>query len=225
VAALDQLDWVQWIKRKMQAETAPGDTEPSPPSPSDMPPGEPPAEPGPGDGEIPPPREGEPERSAAVGSRPPQARHGVDGVRYARMEHEIQKANQKAAEALAMAEAEKGKRVDLERYQRLSLLRQSHAFELEEEFETVRYGKASDDQFDAHCKRIGKNYTRIPIGQTLPIPEGTPPADTQPGGAAARERYSKAAVDKAVAWCKSERMAGREVDFAQALKRAEAGEL
>lgn len=224
VAALDQLDWVQWVRQKMQAETAPGGEglEPASPSPSDMPPGGAPAgepAPEPGASAPPPPREGEPERSAA---RP---RQGIDGMRYARMEAQLARAERQAAEALEMARTEQGKRIDVERYQRLTLLRESHAFDLDEEFETVKYGKASDEEFERHCQRIQKNYTKIPIGQSLPIPEGTPPADTQPGGSGVRERYAKEAVDKAVAWCKSERLAGRNPDYAQALQKAQAGEL
>lgn len=226
VGAIEQLDWVQWVKSQMSANVPPEvNPEVAPPaSPmADVPLGPPDAAvPPPPTVDVPPPAA----PPAPVPSTPPPAAEpDADdrekmAMRYSKASAELAELRGKVANLEAQLDAERirngqevEKRINRERYSALQDCRRTREFELDEEFEQIKYGKASDDQFAAHIDRINKNYREIPIDTTLPTP-GLPAPRPE------RERYSKEAIDRATEVCKRKSAAGEAYDYKAELEAA-----
>lgn len=243
VDALEQLPWVQWCKTQMTADESPAagmpGAEPAAAAPAgpdaaaaptaagasaSAPAGPPPARP---EEKKPEQNAAPPEPTTTTPAPPPPAATGEGGlgaVKYSRLEAELAELRRQTQEARQIAEAERGKRIDVERYARLTEKRRVKAFDIDAEHERCRYSKMNDAQFDAHLALIDANYRDIPIDTSLPIPDGTakqPPAPAAP----VKERYSKEVIDKATRYAKRLAMSGQSVDYAEVLEKAAAGQL
>jgi len=210
VDALEQLDWVQWVKSQMQGAEPPpaepppleGETPPAEPPPAEPPPAEtPPAEP-------PPPAENDQNLP----------------LRYSRLSGELTTLRQTVDTLRTQLEDQRERRVNTERYSALADCRRTRLFDLDGEFELVRYGRMSDEQFTAHLERINTNYREIPLDTTLPAPD-LPAAlsPTRPGGAKAKERYSREVADKAMNIAKRKAMRGEPVSYEEVLEQVASG--
>jgi hypothetical protein len=227
VDAIEQLPWVQFVKSQMAAEQSPAAaTEPDGDEP---PPVDPDAEPqkNAADAAIPPVPAAPAEPPAAPAAPMPNAapvppmpgadQDPLDKVKYSRLAAELEKVRLQAKQALTVAEQEREKRVNLERYQLLSDKRQVRVFDLAEEHERCKYGRMSDEQFTRHLGLIDANYREIPLDATLPTPALHRPA------AGKREQYSREVVDKAVRIGLRRQAKGEQVDFETLLEEAAKG--
>lgn len=83
-----------------------------------------------------------------------------------------------------------------ERYSRLAELHQTHAFDLDPEFDEVK--DLPDDQFERHAQRIADKYSRLPVargGFTPKFPVGQPEVIVSDKEEAAKaEKYSRRAT-------------------------------
>lgn len=138
-------------------------------------------------------------------------------MQYSRAEQDLIERYSKLAEVNAGLQgrinALEGINRETIRKSRLQTLRQSRAFDMDEE--VLRCSKMSDEAFDDHATVIEKHYPQISTDITLPTPGNYPP----PAGAS--EQYAKEAelVGKAVAWVKAERAAGRNPTTAEAYEK------
>jgi len=225
VEALEQLDWVQWTKRKMaeeQAAAATGNQEPTEKlqdQPSDK------IDPEKAkkileDGEI----DGKPlteEQRKMFGAAASRERDADPELRerYHLLEQHLERQRTELERLRQDVEAERASRVNAERYSQLVQLRQLYAFDLEKEVERCRYSRMNDEQFRDHLQIIRENYRRIPVGERLP-----------PLGAAveldeAREKYSEDVRRRALAIAKRKKEQGEDVSFEEILEAVRAGKL
>ncbi len=249
VGAIEQLDWVQFVKKQMAAPPpeagapgVPGDVPPPvvpeapPAAPPIVPPPTPPAPAAPAAPDAGPPiPPAAPELPAAPGlpatSPAPPAPPALDDkddspLKYSRALAEAATLRTENKALRDQLESERGRRVDTERYSALAECRRTRLFDLPSEFEMLRYGRASDDQFKAHVERINSNYREIPLDVTLPVPDlpaGVSPS--RPGGAANKEKYSKEVSDKALRICKTRSMRGEDVSYEEVLEQVATGRL
>jgi len=228
IDALEQQDWVQWVKGQMKAQQAQ-----DPPAaedeaehyaaeagPEDSPPPATPAAPpvpaAPSTPPVPP--------TAPVPPIQPEA--GVPPVKYSRLAGELQEMRRKVTAMEGQLQQERAKRVNVERYSALAELRRTRLFDLDKEAERCDYAKMSDEQFAAHLEMIDTNYREIPLGAPLPtfdLPAAHAPS--RPGAKAEREKYSKEVRDRALVIGKQRAMAGEDVDYQQILNDVAAGKL
>lgn len=225
VEALEQLDWVQWTKRKMaeeQAAAATGNQEPTEKlqdQPSDK------IDPDKAkrileDGEV----HGKPlteEQRKMFGAAASRERDADPELRerYHLLEQHLERQRTELERLRQDVEAERASRVNAERYSQLVQLRQLYAFDLEKEVERCRYSRMNDEQFRDHLQIIRENYRRIPVGERLP-----------PLGAAveldeAREKYSEDVRQRALAIAKRKKEQGEDVSFEEILEAVRAGKL
>ncbi len=210
--ALEQLDWVQWVKTQMQGAA--------------------PAEPAP---VVEPTLDPAPIAAASPAPSPSPSPSPLPDdetlpIKYSRLQGEISTLqrtvstlNEQLEVERGRIEEERGKRVNTERYAALADCRRTRLFEIDAEFELVKYGKASDEQFAAHISRINANYREIPLDTSLPT-EGAPTSPDRPGGSAAKEKYSKEISDRALAIAKRKAMRGEPVDFEEELEKVASGQ-
>lgn len=213
VAAIEQLDWVQEVKQMLAERTPEADVHPIP-DPGDSSPAVPVA----------------PDTSVLDATPNPE---DSLPVRYSRLSSEVTELRGTVSNLQKELETERGrieeeraKRVNTERYSLLSDRRRTRAFDLEKEFESLKYGKATDEQFTAHVERIDANYREIPLDTSLPTfgqPASTSP--DRPGGAQNREKYSKEVSDKALQIAKRKSLAGEPVSYEEVLEQVASGEL
>ncbi len=170
VAALDQLDWVQWVKTQMTCAAAP--------DPGDNPAAPAGAEPNAmHEGKIEP--EGDP---PATGSVEKNARAGQPD-KYEKIAKEL---------AGRVAELE-AKNVAVTRNAKIDALRETYAFDAAKVKQ--RAAKMTDDQFNDWVADASEHYQRIPAGESLGLQTPTPGRITPAFTAADRNR----AVDLAAA--------------------------
>lgn len=222
VAALEQQDWVQFVKSQMQAGQAPGASVPD--APGGAVPGAVPDAPSPAVPE-------EPDRNArlySAGSPTPEP-SSVEGTetvpegspaKYSRLAAENAQLKRRLDAFENQLAQEKALRVDAERYSALTEKRQFFAFDLDKEVERTRYSKMNDKAFEEHLTVIDENYQPIPIGLNPPT-DGTVQRTT----AKQPERYSREVSDKAMRHCEAAALRGEEPDYAQVLEQVAAGKL
>jgi hypothetical protein len=213
-AALDNLDWVQFVKKQMAAEQAIPDV---PPVAADLPPAAP---------EVPPAAGNLPPVAADVPPAVPPVDDDNLPVRYSRLQSELATTNRTVEKLRGELDAERGKRINTERYAALAETRRTRLFDLDSEFELLKYGRATDQQFADHLKRINANYREIPLDMSLPtfdLPAGT--SASRPGGQANKEKYSKDVSDKALRIAKEKAMRGETVSFEEVLESVASGKL
>ena len=194
VDALEQLDWVQWVKGQMLAKGPGGDVPPIAPEPDPEPPATEPA----------PPIEPTPEPAPEPPMPLTEGDEDTLPVKYSRLSSQVAQLKRELEVERGRIEEERSRRVNTERYAALADCRRTRLFDLDSEFELVRYGRMSDEQFSAHIDRITANYREIPIDLSIPtfdLPARL--AATRPGGKAAKEKYSKEVSDKALAIAKA----------------------
>ena len=224
IDALEQQDWVQWVKTQMKAQAAqekPGSngetqtyaeepeepTTPVVPEQPTVPPASPPAP-------VPP--------TPPVPPVQPEA--GVPPVKYSRMAAELDQLRRQVAAVEGQLKQERTQRVNVERYSALAELRRTRLFDLDKEAERCDYAKMSDEQFAAHLETIEQNYREIPLG--VPVPSFDLPAahaPGRPGAKADREKYSKEVRDRALQIGKQRAMKGEDVDYQTILEEVAAG--
>jgi hypothetical protein len=117
---------------------------------------------------------------------------------------------------------ERGKRVDAERYTRLSALSEMFALDPDDEITSCAHDRMSEQQFDEHTVRIRERYQRRPIAHVLPThtPGGAVAAaraPERPGSERAREDYQKQDSDKAFTICTQRRAKGDDTPYATIL--------
>jgi len=225
IQALEQLDWVQWSKRKMAEEQAASNqagqepTEKLQQQPSDK------IDPEKAkqileDGEVhgKPLTEDQRKMFAAAASREKDQDQALR-ERYHLLEQHLERQRTELERLRQDVEAERASRVNAERYSQLVQLRQVYAFDLEKEVERCRYSRMTDEQFKDHLAIIRENYKRIPVGERLP-----------PLGAAveldeAREQYSEDIRRRALAIAKRKKEQGEDVSFEEILEAVRAGKL
>jgi hypothetical protein len=216
IEALEQLDWVQWVKRKMAEEanaqvapeenTEPDQTESYSELPSEKIDSEK-AKEILEHGEV----HGQPLTEAqrkmfwAAANR---EKNSADGPResYRAIVAEIERLQRQLEE-------ERAERINAQRHATLVALRQQYAFDLSKEMERCRWPKMSDEQFQEHVECIRENYRRIPIGERLPVLPSPPPMELQ------REQYSEEDRRRARELVLRERERGVELTFEEALAR------
>jgi hypothetical protein len=213
--AMEQLDWVQWVKTQMQGAAPAVDPVMEPaiePAPAlDAAPALPPAAPA-----IPP---------AAPAPSPVAEPDDSLPLKYSRLSGEVTTLRGTVEKLHRQLEDERGRRVNTERYAALADTRRTRLFDLDGEFELVKYGRMSDEQFTTHLERINANYREIPLDMNVPtfdLPAHTSAA--RPGGKAAKERYSKDVSDRALAIAKRKAMAGESVSYEEVLEQVANGE-
>ncbi len=155
----------------------------------------------------------------------PPAKYARDTAEHGRELHAL---TQHVEQLTTELDAERGRRVDTERYSMLSEASMAVVLDPSDEIEVCRYERMSDDQFTAHLDRVMQNYRPQPVGHVLPTHSpgaslaaaGSP---DRPGGAANRERYSRELCDKATAICTAAAERGEQVDFAETLEQLRTG--
>lgn len=228
IDALEQQDWVQWVKGQMKAQTAQdppaagdeaqtyaADAGPADPTPPPAP-ATPPIPAAPGTPPVP--------QTAPVPPIQPEA--GVPPVKYSRLANELDQLRQKMAAVEGQLQQERAQRVSVERYSALAELRRTRLFDLDKEAERCDYSKMTNEQFAAHLDTIEANYREVPIGMAVPtfdLPAAHSPS--RPGAKAEREKYSKEVRDRALTIGKQRAMAGENVDYQQILNDVAAGKL
>lgn len=199
VEAISQTDWAKWAQARMQAEgqdEEPEDLAAAAPA-VDTPPG-------------PPVQEKKPEEETAV----------KYSEVFARMDS-IEAENGKLKKAL---EAEQARRVETERYARLTALGREHLLDPKEELDLCRYGKMSDPEFARHEERIRKHYQRVPVDTVLPTFDAAIlDAPDRVGAAADRQKYSKALAERAAAETLRRRESGEKVSYEAVLDELSRG--
>ncbi len=214
--ALEKLDWVQWIKRKMAEEAA---SQPPQEQLQDQP-----------SDKIDPDkakqilREGqvhgnpltEEQRKmfGAAASREKDA-DPIPRERYQLLQQQLESQKSELANLRKQLEEERAIRINAERYSQLVQLRQSYAFNLEKEMERCRYSRMSDEQFRDHLEVIRENYQRIPVGERLP-----PLAAAVVWGQEPQEQYSADVRQRAKQLVLEARQQGKDLSFEEALKVA-----
>jgi len=212
VDAIEQLDWVQAVKQKLGGEAPPEVNEP--PADSIDPPLAPPV--------------GPPSADSPPVAPPLEPESGDDTslpIKYSRLSGEVNAMRQTVDTLTKQLESERALRVNTERYSALSECRRTRLFDVEQEFEMLKYGKASDEQFTAHVERINTNYREIPLDTSLPtfnLPAAT--SSSRPGGKQVKERYSKEVSDRALSIAKRKAMNGEAVSYEEVLEQVAAGE-
>lgn len=227
LAALEGLDWVQWVKAQMAAQTEAqqesGDSETAPPPPEqdsknqyEQP-----------SADIDPEKAKQILRDGEVRGHPlTEAQRGMFGAaagrardsrnsdqqpeRYRALEVEVQRLRHEL-------EREQNRRRNSERYARLSELRQEYAFDLEREVERCRAEKMDDQRFAEHVEIIRENYQRIPIGEQLPVGVHAGPA------LATKAHYEKELHDRARKIAERRAMRGQPVDYAEVVEQLRNG--
>ena len=148
----------------------------------------------------------------------------AEKMKYSKREAEMQKqldAQSKLIGSLQKSlETQIAKQVDRERYSKLSDLAEQFVVDVDEEMEALKYGKASDDEFNKQVTRIEKHYRPIMLDIEAPVPGGT---ERYAAGRGSVEKYSKEVSDKALAVCKSRIAAGQSADYATILEEVKAG--
>jgi hypothetical protein len=224
IDALDQQDWVQWVKDQMKASTSTPEEKPDEQPAEDTTPVEPeaPAEP-----EAPvPPTPVPPTPVPPVAPVPPAPEGGVPPVKYSRMASELDQMRHKVAAMEAQLAEERGKRVDVERYTALAERRRTRLFDIDSEFDRCKYSKMNDQAFNAHLDLIDQNYREIPLDQAVPtfdMPAAMTPS--RPGGKAEQLKYSKEASDRALSIAKQKLASGEKVTFEGILEDVLSGKL
>lgn len=226
VAALDQLDWVQWTKKKMAEEHAATAQETQPQQ-------EQYTEEKPSDNIDPekakqiledgtvhgkPLTEDQRKMFGAAASREKDADRELR-ERYRLLEQHLERQRTELERLRQDVEAERASRVNAERYSQLVQLRQVYAFDLEKEVERCRYSRMTDEQFRDHLAIIRENYKRIPVGERLP-----------PLGAAveldeSRERYGEEVRRRALEIAKRKKELGEACSYEDILEAVKAGKL
>lgn len=230
VQAIEQTDWAQWVRTKMQADT-PADQPPAktPDNPEQFAAeNEPPTTPA-------PPVTPEPPATPVVDpsmaappavTAPPPVPDPNDPlpVKYSRLSGEVGTLRQTVDALKSQLDHERALRVNTERYAALAERRRSRMFDLNAEFETLRYGKATDEQFAAHVKCIDENYREIPLDTNVPTFDGPGAFGPRPGGKVNKERYSKEASDQALKIAKAKAMRGEPASYEEELEKIVNGE-
>jgi len=142
---------------------------------------------------------------------------------YAKQAREIVKLEGTVAALQRQLSTETAKRIDGERYSKLSGLAERFAFDLAEEFEEVRYGKADDAAFDRHCDRITRRYQPIIVGVEPTVPEGVEMYSRAPGQDANKAKYSRDQIDRAKAVAIASVNKGVPMSFDAALEMVASG--
>lgn len=251
VSAIEATDWAQWVKQKMQADQAAATAAAAPPAgaspeaatPPAIPPATPPETPS-----SAPPKPDEQKQYAAGDdsestesesegkeSEPHTESDGDENrekkMEYAKLktdlaviERRVATVEKYAKDANDKLETERSRRINAERRAMLQDKRRAFALDLDKELERCRYSRMSDEQFSDHLTLIDENYQRIPEGVMLPESFGGEADADRPGGRNQREKYNKAASDKAVKIAKAKAERGQEVDYAEILEQVKAGE-
>lgn len=220
VQALEQLDWVKWIKEKMAAEASAAsqddphqyDENGQPSDKIDPEKAKQILEDGEIDGK--PLTEDQRKMFAAAASRQPDKSSRTDAgqqpERYQQLEAELVRLRRDL-------DSERNSRKNAERYAQLYSLREQFQFDLEREMERCRAEKMSDDGFTDHVAVIQENYQRIPVGHAMPpaIHAGKPHAD--------KERYEKELHDRARKICERRATRGQQVDYMEVVEQLRAG--
>jgi len=219
IEALEQLDWVQWVKRKMAEEA---------------------------NAQAPPTENTEPNQTESYSELPSEKidpekakeilEHGEaqgQPLTEAQRRMFLAAANQEKNSANAPREtyraivaeierlqreldAERAERINAQRNATLVALRQQYAFDLTREMERCRWPKMTDEQFQEHVECIRENYRRIPVGERLPVFQSPSPMEFQ------REQYSEEDRRRARELVLRERERGVELTFEEALSRVTA---
>ncbi|HWA97908.1 MAG TPA: hypothetical protein VG713_05425 [Pirellulales bacterium] len=140
-------------------------------------------------------------------------------IKYARRFHQME---QEMATLNQQLEAERGARVDAERYSMLSERRQTLVFDLPQVRELCRYSKMNDEQFKAHLSMMDANFQRIPVGIEPPSFDATSP--DRPGGRVEQEKYSRELSDRAFRIAENRAKAGKPADYLDIRERLGRGE-
>jgi hypothetical protein len=224
VEALENLDWVQWIKRKMAEEAASKEEGKQDPEKYE---GQPSDKVDPekakqilDEGKVhgQPLTEEQRKMFGAAASREKDADRELR-ERYQLLEQHLQRQRTELEQLRQDVEAERASRVNAERYSQLVQLRQVYAFDLEKEVERCRASKMTDSQFQDHLSVIRENYRRIPVGERLP-----------PLGAAveledSREQYSEDIRRRALEIAKRRKESGESCTYEEILEAVKAGKL
>lgn len=223
--ALEKLDWVQWVKKKMAQEAAVPE-EPQAGAPENYQ-GQPSEKIEPEvakhilkEGEIrgQPLTEQQRKMFGAAAGREKDADSTLR-ERYHLLQQQLEAQRTELEKLRQDVETERATRVNAERYSQLVQLRQVYAFDLDREVERCRYSQMTDKQFLDHLAIIRENYKRIPVGERLP-----------PLGAAveldqAREQYSEEVRRRALEIAKRKKAAGEDVQYEQILEAVRSGKV
>ena len=229
VEALEALDWVQWVKKKMAEEQAQAKEPESPPAkePAQQYEGQPSDKIDPEkakqileDGTVhgKPLTEDQRKMFGAAASRERDADSELR-ERYRLLEQHLERQRTELEKLRRDVEAERAARVNAERYSQLVQLRQFYAFDLEKEVERCRYSRMTDEQFRDHIAVIRENYRRIPVGERLP-PLG-PAMELEES----REKYSEDVRRRALEIAKRKKELGEPCEYEEILEAVKAGRL
>lgn len=174
----------------MEAEAPADPSEPDAPAPGAG--DEPPPAPASDTGEPDEPDGGDPEKKEKYA----MALQNVgEKARYARIERENAELKQR------VSKIENDKR-EAERYSKLNELRRDYALDLEKE--KARVKTMTDEQFVSHLECIVENYSRIPVGAGLYVPDSIESRESHEQ----QERYSREVAQKAMDRVTEERAKG-----------------
>ena len=131
------------------------------------------------------------------------------------------------ASRMQRLEAERVERIDRERYLKLQQMANHRVFDINKEFERVKYSRKNgmtDQQFAEHVETIIDNYQPTGLGN-MPFPVdmvASSPVPDSPRKASKPMQYSQKTVEKAVKYCCEKREQGNEVDYATVLEKINA---
>jgi len=118
---------------------------------------------------------------------------------------------------------EKSARTYAERYSRLSTLRDSLVFDIDEAAEIAR--PMADEHFEKYAASLKTTCQRIPVWHDLPTHENEAigNAPNRPGSKAEREKFNRDHSERALAYCKAKAAAGQSVSYEHVLAEIKAG--
>lgn len=216
IDALEKLDWVQWIKRKMAEEAAsqqskeqlqdqPSDTVDPEKAKKIL-------EEGQAHGK--PLTEDQRKMFGAAANRQQDA-DPIPRERYQLLQQQLESQKNELAAMRKQLDEERAIRVNAERYSQLVQLRQCYAFDLDKEVERCRYSRMTEDQFRDHLEVIRENYQRIPVGERLP-----PLGSALHWGRESQEQYSEDQRRRARQLVLAAIAEGKELSLEEALEKA-----
>jgi len=237
IEALEQLDWVQWTKRRMAAEAEQNEPPGGQPSTETFAEGKLPSE------DVDPEKAKQILRDGQVHGKPltedqrrmfaaaadkakEQSSRQAAGEdpehfqlreRYQQLEQELRSVRPELERVRRELEAERNLRRNAERFAKLCELREQYSFDLEKEMKRCAAEKMSDEQFAEHVELIRENYQKIPVATSLPWLY----APSQQGANA--ERFEKEIHDKARKICEAKAIRGEQVDYAEVVQQLKSG--
>ena len=236
--AIESTDWYSWLRQQMAANAGgehkepDGDEGETPPDNTakadkyeaeDTPP--PPKKKRPDDDDLEPDDEPAEDLEDEDTEEPPRKPRKVEEYRctthYAKRE-DVLEAQREIYRLRVELEKEKALRINTERRRILENLARQYVVDVDEEMQSCRYGRMSDEAFRKHCARIERHYRPRPVGLELPMwAEGA--AESGDAPELYRKQQETSLHERALAYAKRMIALGKPISYDDALEQVRLG--